>query len=190
LLAVVAVVAALAIGGCAASGGGVASDAPLAVYLSVPLSGPEAAKGREVEAGAKAVLAAAGGKAGDHPLELTVLDDADTGGWNPVTAAANARRANEDASSIAYLGDLDEGATRTSLPITNLADIPQIVLSRVPGGIDVANLVDLPSGRPGHVAMTELIAAIERAGSDGGDRKKVLDELKTAAANQAAGSGL
>jgi ABC-type branched-subunit amino acid transport system substrate-binding protein len=192
LLAGLAVLAAFAVSGCAASGGGVASDAPLAVYLSVPLNGPQAAKGKEIAASAEKALADAGGKAGSHPIELTVLDD--TGGgssWTPIAAAANARQANEDASTIAYIGDLDEGASRTSLPITNLADIAQIILSPIPGGLDVSNLVDAPSVHredPGGASIELLLAAIDKAGSGGGDRKKVLDELKTAAANQAAGS--
>jgi ABC-type branched-subunit amino acid transport system substrate-binding protein len=189
LLAGLAVVAAFAIAGCAASSGGVASDAPLTVYLSAPLSGSQAAKGKEIAAAAEKALAGAGGRAGSHPIELRVLDD--TGGaasWSPVATAANARQANEDASTIAYIGDLDEGASRTSLPITNLADIGQIVLGPIPGGLDVSNLVDAPlvhGADPGTASVELLLAAIEKAGSDGGDRKKVLEELKVAAANQA-----
>jgi hypothetical protein len=189
-LAGLAAIAAFAITGCAASGGGVASDAPLAVYLSVPLGGPRAEQGKEIAAAAETALADAGGKTGGHPSELKVLDDTGgTNGWTAVAAAANARQANEDASTIAYVGDLDEGASRTSLPITNLADIAQIVLGPVPGGLDVANLVDAPSVHgddPGRASIELLLAAIDKAGSDGGDRKKVLEELKTAAANQAA----
>ena len=176
-LAGLAAVAAVAISGCAASGGGVASDAPLAVYLSVPLSGPDASRGEAIAAGAKRALADAGGKAGSHPIELQVLDD---GGGTPVGAGVNARTANEDASTIAYIGDLDEPATQTSLPITDLANIPQIVLGPVPGGLDVANLIDAPSVRgegAGGAAVELLLTAIERAGSDGGDRKQVRDEL-------------
>jgi hypothetical protein len=190
LLVGLAAIAAFAISGCAASSGGVSSDAPLAVYLSVPLSGPQAAKGKEISAAAETALAGAGGKAGSHPIELKVLDD--TGGaaaWSPVATAANARQANEDASTIAYIGDLDEGASRTSLPITNLADIGQIVLGAIPSGLNVSNLVDAPlvhSGDPGKASIELLLAAIDKAGSDGGDRKKVTEELKAEAANQAA----
>jgi hypothetical protein len=189
-LAGLAAIAAFAIAGCAGAGGGVSSDAPLAVYLSVPLSGPQAAKGKEIAAAAEKALAGAGGKAGSHPIELKVLDDTGGGaGWSPVATAANARLANEDASTIAYIGDLDEGASRTSLPITDLAGIGQIVLGAIPTGLSVSNLVDAPSvhgGDPGRASIELLLAAIERAGSDGGDRKKVTDELKAEAAGQAA----
>ncbi len=182
-------VAAVAIAGCAASDGGIASDAALGVYLSVPLSGPQAAAGRAIADSAQDALDEAGGKAGSHPLQLHVLDD--TGGGPDRTQAqtgANARTATEDADTIAYIGELDEAATRTSLPITDLAGIAQIVLGPVPTGLDVANLIDARSvhGRdPGAAVIELLIRAIEKAGDDGGDREKVLDELKAEAVNQA-----
>ena len=46
--------------------------------------------------------------------------------WSPAAAAANARRATEDSTAIAYLGDFDSGATRVSLPITNEARMLQV----------------------------------------------------------------
>jgi branched-chain amino acid transport system substrate-binding protein len=46
--------------------------------------------------------------------------------WSPAAAAANARRASQDSAAIAYIGDLDSGATRFSLPITNEAHILQV----------------------------------------------------------------
>ena len=41
-------------------------------------------------------------------------------------AGAIARRAVEDASAVGFIGDLDSGATRISLPITNQADLIQV----------------------------------------------------------------
>ena len=61
------------------------------------------------------------------------------------------------------------------------------MLGPVPGGLEVANLIDAPSVHgddAGAAAVELLLTAIEKAGSDGGDRKQVRDELKTAAANQ------
>ena len=46
--------------------------------------------------------------------------------WSPVASGANARTATEDSTSIAYVGELESGATRTSLPITNDAEMLQI----------------------------------------------------------------
>ena len=182
-LAGLAAVAAVAISGCAASGGGVASDAPLAVYLSVPLSGPDASRGEAIAAGAKRALATPAAR----PAATRSSYRCSTTAVARRRRGVNARTANEDASTIAYIGDLDEPATRTSLPITDLANIPQIVLGPVPGGLDVANLIDAPSVHgddAGAAAVELLLTAIEKAGSDGGDRKQVRDELKTAAADQ------
>jgi ABC-type branched-subunit amino acid transport system substrate-binding protein len=77
--------------------------------------------------GARLALAEAGGRVGELRIEAVYLDD--TGGgsrWSPVASAANARRAAEDSSTIGYIGELDSGATRFSLPITNQAGIAQV----------------------------------------------------------------
>ena len=54
---------------------------------------------------------------------LEVLDDAGPEGWDAARSGANARVATQDSTAIAYLGELDSGATRISLPITNQAGI-------------------------------------------------------------------
>jgi len=60
-------------------------------------------------------------------IEAIYLDDTGSGPrWSPVASAANARRAAEDSRAIGYIGELDSGATRFSLPITNQAGIAQI----------------------------------------------------------------
>jgi ABC-type branched-subunit amino acid transport system substrate-binding protein len=180
-LVAAAVLATAAITGCSVSGsGGVADDAPLDVYLSVPLSGPRAAEGKAIEAQARRALAAAGGKAGAHPIALKVLDS--TGGGRAIDLAAvgaNARTASEDAAAIAYIGEVGP-ASGTSLPINDLAQIPQIVLGPVPSGLDVDNLVALAPGAkdPGAAAVEMLIAAIERAGTKDTTRSQVRDELR------------
>jgi ABC-type branched-subunit amino acid transport system substrate-binding protein len=43
------------------------------------------------------------------------------GAPSPVKAAENARRATEDSTAIAYIGELTSGGTRASLPVTNEA---------------------------------------------------------------------
>jgi branched-chain amino acid transport system substrate-binding protein len=40
--------------------------------------------------------------------------------------AANAKRAADDPTAMAYLGELDYGATAVSLPITNNAGVLQV----------------------------------------------------------------
>ncbi len=46
--------------------------------------------------------------------------------WDPVVVADNARRAAQDSTAIAYVGELESGATRISLPITNQAQMLQV----------------------------------------------------------------
>jgi branched-chain amino acid transport system substrate-binding protein len=126
--AAIAVVLACAV--AAASGCGATADdeahGPLTVYVSVPLRGPSAAAGRDIRDGAKLALDDAGGTAGEDEVELRVLDDAGPRGWTPGAVGAAARKASEDTSAIAYIGDFESGATRISLPITNQAMVPQV----------------------------------------------------------------
>jgi branched-chain amino acid transport system substrate-binding protein len=100
----------------------------LSVYVSAPLHGPRAADGQAIVDGAKLALAESGGEIGDLEIEAVYLDDsgARRSGWDPVATADNARQAAEDVTAIAYIGELDSGATRTSLPITNQAGMAQI----------------------------------------------------------------
>ncbi|MFN2613149.1 MAG: ABC transporter substrate-binding protein [Solirubrobacterales bacterium] len=149
-------VLAVAIAGCGTgSGGSGEGRGKLAIYMSVPLSGERAAAGGAVSQGAKQALADAGGEVAGREIELVVLDDSGGGDrWSPVASAANARRATEDADTIAYIGELDSGATRTSLPITNQAGIPQVSpsataldLTHPASGFDGAPDIYRPSGK-------------------------------------------
>jgi len=136
-----AVAAAAAAGALAAGCGGGGGEPELSIYLSSPLRGPLAADGHDVADGARLALADAGREAGGVDVRLRVLDDAGSGGSEAALAGANARRATEDSTAIAYLGELDSGTTRTSLPITNEAGLLQIS----PG----ASAVDLTREAPG-----------------------------------------
>jgi branched-chain amino acid transport system substrate-binding protein len=116
--------------GCASPGSGIQAGEHVTVYVSMPLHGPEAADGLDVADGAKLALADAHGKVGKLAIRAVYLDDASADGprpgWSPAKAAANARRATEDSTAIAYVGDFDSGATRFSLPITNEARMLQV----------------------------------------------------------------
>ena len=136
------VVAAVVAAGVLAVGcGGGGGDPELSIYLSAPLRGPPAADGRDVADGARLALADAGREAGGVAVRLRVLDDAGAGGSEAALAGANARRATEDSTAIAYLGELDSGTTRTSLPITNEAGLLQVS--------PAASAVDLTREAPG-----------------------------------------
>jgi branched-chain amino acid transport system substrate-binding protein len=131
-IAATTILAALALAGagCATPGSGIQAGEHVTIYVSMPLRGPEAVEGRDVVSGAKLALADAHGKVGQLAVRAVYLDD--TAGregrarWSQAVAAANARRAAEDSTAIAYLGDFDSGATRASLPVTNEARMLQV----------------------------------------------------------------
>ena len=116
-------------GGCAKAGSGTrtSSDA-LTIYASLPLRGERAATSTAIVHGMKLAIAQAHGKVGDYRLRLAVLDDTDgePPRWSPAQAGANARRAAQDRDAIAYVGDVDSGATAIAIPITNEAGILQV----------------------------------------------------------------
>ena len=117
--------ATLGVSACGEDGGN--AGATLTVYVSVPLGGERAEEGRAIANGARLALEDAGGRAGEFRVRAAYIDDSGGGPrWDPVAAAAAARRAAEDSTAIGFIGDLDSGATRTSLPITNEAEIVQI----------------------------------------------------------------
>ncbi len=126
-VAAIAGIAALALGaaGCAEDSGTDAGET-LTVYVSVPLHGVRAVEGRAIVDGAKLALADAGGRVGGLRVRGVYLDDTEDGSWSLARVAENARRATEDVTTIGYVGDLDSGATRASLPITNGAEIAQV----------------------------------------------------------------
>jgi len=145
-----AIAGTLLIGGC---GGSSEDGAELTVYLSAPLSGPRAAEGRDAADAARLALDEAGGEVAGTPVTLEVLDDADKGGWQSALAGANARAATKDSTAIAYIGELDSGASRTSIPITNEAGILQVSpgsgaedLTRAGAGSDDVPTLVQPSG--------------------------------------------
>jgi branched-chain amino acid transport system substrate-binding protein len=61
-------------------------------------------------------------------VALKVLDDATVarGGWDPGQTTINAKAAVLDPSTIAYLGELNSGASAVSIPPLNRAGIPQV----------------------------------------------------------------
>ena len=109
----------------------------VSVYSSLPLSGPLAGVSRDIVAAEKLALLEAGGRAGKYAVSFTSLDSADpeTGRWTPGLVAANARRAIQDRQTIAYLGELENGASAISLPILNEGGILQVSPRDTFGGL-------------------------------------------------------
>ena len=100
----------------------------LTVYVSVPLRGVSRVSGAAVVSGARLALAQAHGRVGEYRIALKALDDATVarGGWDPGQTTINARAAVLDPTTIAYLGELNSGASAVSIPPLNRAGIPQV----------------------------------------------------------------
>ena len=149
-----AALAALAAAGCSTGDydDQAPDDATLTVYVSSPLRGESGTSGRAIVNGAKLALADAGGEAGGVDVEAVYLDDTsgegDDARWDPVVVADNARRAAQDSTAIAYIGELESGATRASLPITNQSVMLQVSAA--------STAVDLTTTGPGSDDVPEL----------------------------------
>jgi branched-chain amino acid transport system substrate-binding protein len=151
-LARIPICAALALGALLCGCGGGADERTriegntATVYSSGPRNGVSAAVARSVLAGERRALADAGGRAGGLRIrlrELPTTDDEPDHPWDPALVSTNAHRAADDPSAIAYLGELDYGATAVSLPITNDAGLLQ-----VSPGDGLTSLTRRPPGRP------------------------------------------
>ena len=124
----------LTLAGCGISGSA-KIDGPVAIYVSLPLTGQRSADGRDAADGARLALEQAQGKAGSIEVRAHFLDDAKGKPWDPVAVGANARQAVQDSSAAAYIGELDSEPTRASVPITNDAGLVQV--SPGAGGVDL-----------------------------------------------------
>lgn len=122
--------AALLLVSLAATGCGITGsakiEAPVAVYVSLPLTGPRGVDGQEAADGARLALEEAGGRAGSLQVRAHFLDDARGKPWDPVAVGENARTAVQDHTTAGYIGELDSEPTRGSAPITNQAGIVQV----------------------------------------------------------------
>jgi branched-chain amino acid transport system substrate-binding protein len=116
---------AVALAGCGIAGTA-KIEAPVTVYVSLPLTGPRSADGRDAADGARLALEQAQGRAGSVQVRAIYLDDANGRVWDPVTVGSNARRAVQDSSAAGYIGELDSEPTRASVPITNDAGLVQV----------------------------------------------------------------
>jgi branched-chain amino acid transport system substrate-binding protein len=113
----------------------------LTIYTSSPTEGPSAATARAVTAGQRQALADAGGRAGRYRVRLLHLSSSkpDAGNWDPGQVSENASHAAADARAVAYLGELNLGASAVSVPVTNEAGLLQ-----VSPGDGLASLTDEP----------------------------------------------
>ncbi|HEY6761362.1 MAG TPA: branched-chain amino acid ABC transporter substrate-binding protein [Baekduia sp.] len=103
----------------------------------MPLQGDSRPQSVSVNNGEQMALEKAGSKAGKYTITFKKLDDATAaaGKWDPGATSANARKAAQDKSTIAYLGEFNSGASAISLPILNEAGILQVSPSNTAVGL-------------------------------------------------------
>jgi hypothetical protein len=133
--------------GCG-GGEGVSKDATVAAYVEAPLC-----------AAAKRELLSQDGRAGDLRVRAVCLAKARSHAkLNLATLGANARRATEDSTTVAYLEASDPAAARFTRPILEAAEVPWIASSS------------------GATAMRRLLELIESADT-GSLRQSLREEL-------------
>ena len=136
-------VASLMLGGCGTdddsggSGSAASGGKTLTVYVSLPFQGAGKTRSEDMLKGAELALKQANGTAGQFKIKLKSLDNstAQAGQWEAGATSAAARKAIEDDSTIAYLGELNSGATAISLPLLNEAGILQVSASNTAVGL-------------------------------------------------------
>ena len=157
-------------GSSSSSGAAAAGSTTLTIYSSLPLQGDSRPQSVSVVNGEKMALEKAGGKVGKFTIKYVSLDDAtaQAGKWDPGATSADARKAAQDKSTIAYLGEFNSGASAISIPILNEAGILQVSPSNTAIGLTRAQGADkgepdkyYPSGKRtfGRVAPADHIQA-------------------------------
>lgn len=135
---------------------GAAGGATVTVYVSAPLRGAEAEAGRRLCDEAREQ--AGQGRGGEElRLRVVCLDASGLdGAWTLAQVGANARRATEDSTAVAYVGEPDPEARRQSRPIVDAAGIAQL------------------GGTTGREAVAAVTAAIAE-GDESDPRQAVFD---------------
>ncbi len=139
---------AVALAGCGEAGG-IAEGATVSVYAASPSC-----------AGAGRALRRHGERDGEARVRLVCVSDGEHGrAWTLAAVGANARRASEDSTTVAYIADRNPTAAEFSRSILEEAGITQL------------------QGQPGAVAMHQLLTTIEDAGSSSNLRQSVNKSL-------------
>jgi branched-chain amino acid transport system substrate-binding protein len=115
-------------------------ETKLFVYSGLPLNGPQRTDALQIEQGIRFALGTAHYRAHSYSIRYVARSDSASSrsrtrrkravtpsrGWNQVATANAAEAAARNPRTVAYIGDLDSGATELSLPILNQAGIVQI----------------------------------------------------------------
>ena len=119
LLALIAVLM-IGLAGCSLQ-----KNRTIKIVTSFPMRG--VALGQSVVNAVQLAVEERGGRVAGFTIELVILDDGtETGQWDPALEAANARQSVADPQVMAYIGPLNSGAAKVSIPITNRGGLVQI----------------------------------------------------------------
>jgi branched-chain amino acid transport system substrate-binding protein len=119
----------------------------LTIYASIPLHGASRVEGAAVISGASLALASAQERVGRYRIVFRPLDDSTLarGEWDPGQTSENARLAVQDRTAVAYIGELNSGASAVSIPLLNRLGIAQLSPSSTAVGLTTAG----PGAAPG-----------------------------------------
>jgi len=98
------------------------------VYSSVPLQGSGAKENKTIVDAIQMALAEHGGKAGRFHVKYISLDDSTKakGKWDAGQETKNARRAAADPLAVAYIGTVNSGAAKVSIPILDRVQLAMV----------------------------------------------------------------
>lgn len=147
-----------------AGGGGCRHADPTAVRIvsSLPRTGSVRSQSDAIVRGIRMAIEEADGRAGGFRVEYLDLDDSNaaTGLWTSEAEAANARRALQDPDVVAYIGTLNSGSAKVSMPILNRGDLLMVSPATTAVGLTKPDLgepgepeVYRPSGRRNFVRV-------------------------------------
>jgi branched-chain amino acid transport system substrate-binding protein len=159
------------------------------IVSSLPLTGMEQATAQSIASAIRMAVDESNQRVGGLTIAYEAWDDASPmrGGWDADREFANAQRAANNPSVVAYVGPYNSGAARVAIPILNRADVVVISPSNTYPGLTKANFGPLepeiyyPTGRRNYarvVATDDLqgVAGARWARELGAQRVYVLDD--------------
>ncbi len=101
------------------------TDRTLRIYVSQPLEGDRG--GEDMLRAVEIAVEDEGGRIDSARIEVVGMNDSDeSGSWVASLVRRNARRAADDESAVAYIGEFDSGASEIAMPILNRAGMLQV----------------------------------------------------------------
>jgi branched-chain amino acid transport system substrate-binding protein len=101
------------------------AEAQVTIVSSLPKTGSANAQSTSITNGIRLALKEVNNRAGNTTIAYQDWDDASParGAWDPAVEAANADKAIQDASVVAYIGPYNSGAAKISMPKLNQAGL-------------------------------------------------------------------